>query len=479
MRGQRYNLYEKIADNIAHLVTKGTFRTGDRIPSIRIISRKMKVSVATALEAYRLLEDRGIVEARPQSGYYVRALVPGPVTEAPATKTDAKPTDVSINDIVRRVLRSMVDPGLLQLGPTIPNPELLPVKKLSSILASVVRTRGNQSLSYMVRGYEKLRVQIARRSLLSGCRLAPDDILVTTGCQEAIMLSLRALCRPGDTVIIESPAFFNHLQAIETLGLKVIEIPSNPSDGISLETVAYVLEEMPVKACLLVPNFSNPNGSLMPDEKKKALLHLLYEHDVPLIEDDIYGDLSFSSERPGVVKSFDEKGLVVLCSSFSKTLAPGYRVGWVASSGSFRERIEHQKFVNSFTSATPPQMAIAEFLSNGGYDHHLRRIRRILSRNVESMRSAVGRHFPLGTRVTRPTGAFFLWVEMPERIDALELYEMAVKKGITIAPGLIFSTRNKYRNYIRLNAAVWSQEVERAIAVLGDMAKKLASVPQS
>jgi len=475
MKEPRYNLYEKVADNIALLVAKGTFRPGDRIPSIRIVSKEMRVSIATALEAYRLLEDRGVVEARPQSGYYVRAVVPAPAAAPTASKADVKPTAVSIDDIVYRVLKSMEDPLLLQLGPTIPNPELLPVRKLSGILAATVRARSAQSIAYTVTGYEKLRIQIARRALLAGCRLAPEDILITTGCQEAVTLSLRALCRAGDTVIIESPAFFNHLRAIEALGLNVVEVPSSPVDGISLETLAYVLEETPVKACLLVPNFSNPNGSLMPDAKKEELLRLLYSHNVPLIEDDIYGDLSFSSERPGVVKSYDEKGLVILCSSFSKTLAPGYRVGWAASSKLFREKIEHQKFVNNFASATPPQMAIAEFLSNGGYDHHLRRIRRIMSRNVESMRDAVGSHFPSGTRVTRPAGAFFLWVEMPETVDALKLYEMAVRKGIAIAPGLIFSTKNKYRNHMRLNAAVWSPAVETAIETLGGMAKRLSS----
>lgn len=473
MGEQKHHLYEELADNIAHLVAKGTFRLGDRIPSIRIISRKMKVSVATAIEAYKLLEDRGIVEARPQSGHYVRAIFPVQTTSASKIDVDPRPTTVSIDDVVYQVLKRMGDPNLLQLGPTVPNPELLPVRKLSNILASVVRSKAVQSISYSVNGYEKLRIQIARRAILSGCSFAPDDILVTTGCQEAIMLALQALCRPGDTVMIESPAFFNHLQAMETLGLKVVEIPSSPLDGINLETMAYVLEETPVKACLLVPNFSNPNGSLMSDEKKKELLRILYRHNVPLIEDDIHGDLAFSLERPRVVTSYDKRGLVILCLSFSKTLAPGYRVGWVTSSKLFSQKIERRKFVNSLTSATPPQMAIAEFLANGGYDRHLRRITRILSRNVESMRDAVFKHFVAGTTVTRPEGAYYLWIEMPETIDALTLYEQAILKGTTIAPGLIFSNKNKYRNYIRLNAAVWSDEVEKAVEMLGNVTKGL------
>ena len=473
MKNKEFNLYEKVAADMARLIDQGTFRPGDRIPSIRGLSRQKKVSITTVMEAYRLLEDRELIEARPQSGYYVRRLYQKTPIEPKPTKPENSPTTVSVDELVRMVIRDSRNRNLVPLGAAVPNPENLPVGKLNRILASVVRQKGAQSISYeMPNGFDDLRVQIARRLLSSGCSLNPQEILITSGCQEAVTLSLMAVCRPGDTVAIESPTYFNHLQTLEVLRLKAIEIPTHPRYGISLEALGTVLKKNRIQACLLIPNFSNPLGSLMPDERKQALVKMLAQNDLPLIEDDIYGDLGFSPERPRVVKAFDKKGLVLLCSSFSKTLAPGYRIGWVTP-GRFQTEIERLKSACTIATATAPQMAIAEFLVSGGYDHHLRKIRRIYMRQIWLMTQAVGKFFPPGTKVTRPAGGFVLWVELPEYADARKLYELALKAGITIAPGPIFSVRQGYPNYIRLNAAFWSDKIEKALATLGGLAETM------
>jgi DNA-binding transcriptional MocR family regulator len=469
---KRHHLYEEVADSISHLVEKGTFRVGERIPSIRAVSRQWDVSITTAMEAYRLLEDRGIVEARPQSGYYVRPICPNAILMPAIVKEEMSPVLCCVEKIVDMVFKDSMNPDFIQLGATIPNSELLPVDKLSRCLASSVRRMGNQSVAYSYPGIEKLRTLIAKRATTAGCTLAPDDIIITSGCQEAAYLALRSVCKPGDTVVIESPAYFNHLQVIQNLGLKVVEIPSCPEEGISIDALKFVLEGTRVKACLLVPNFSNPMGSCMPDRNKEALAELLADYEIPLIEDDINGDLCFGQQRPRVVKAFDHKGLVILCSSFSKTLAPGYRVGWITP-GRFRDNIEHQKLIISLSTATPTQMAVADFLANGGYDHHLRKIRRVYARQVSLLTDAVGRYFPATTKVSRPAGGFFLWVEMPEYVDSLLLYERARQNGITIAPGPIFSVRQKFRNFIRLSAAFWSEKTERAVKTLGSLAEQM------
>jgi DNA-binding transcriptional MocR family regulator len=475
MKSKKINLYEQVADTIARLINQGTFQPGDRVPSIRALSRQMHVSIATVMEAYRCLEDRELIEARPQSGYYVRRLYQHTLIE-PAPSTPGKsPTTVSVDELVRMVMQDSRNQNLVPLGAAVPNPENLPVGKLNRILASVVRRKGAQSISYeMSAGFEPLRVQIARRLLSAGCSLNPREILITSGCQEAVTLSLMAICRPGDTVAIESPTYFNHLQTLEVLRLKAIEIPTHPRYGISLEALGVLLKKNRIRACLLIPNFSNPLGSLMPDDRKKALVEMLTHYDVPLIEDDIYGDIGFSQERPRVVKAFDQKGLVLLCSSFSKTLAPGYRIGWV-SPGRFQTEAERLKSACTIATATAPQMAIAEFLTNGGYDHHLRKIRRLYMRQIWLMTQAVSKFFPQGTKVTRPAGGFVLWVELPEYVNSLKLYELSLKAGITIAPGPIFSVRQGYPNYVRLNAAFWSDKIEKAIATLGGFAEGMAS----
>jgi DNA-binding transcriptional MocR family regulator len=471
---EKSKLYENIANQVSSLIDHGAFRPGERIPSVRKLSCQQSVSVTTVLEAYRLLEDRGLIEARPQSGYFVRARFPKMPAEPEISKPVYGPIPVKMGEIVVTVLRDALNPNLPQLGAAVPNSELLPTDKLNRILSAIGRRHRIRSNSYDIPpGCEELRIQVARRVLTAGCTLTPGEIVTTSGCQEALTFALRATCRPGDTVAMESPTFYGLLQAIETAGLRALEIPTHPREGISLEALQKAIEENSIRACF-VSNFNNPLGSCMPDEKKRALVEMLSEYEIPLIEDDIYGDLSFSSERPKVAKAFDKKGLVLLCSSVSKTLAPGYRVGWIAP-GRFQAEVEHLKVVTNIGTATLPQLAIAEFLANGGYDHHLRKVRRIYAQRVILMTQAISKFFPEGTRMTRPSGGLVLWVEFPEYVDSLKLYELALQVGITFAPGPIFSATQRYRNFIRLNAASWSERCEGILFKLGQLAADMGS----
>lgn len=470
-------LYEQIASQVAALVEKGTFRPGDRVPSIRELSRQFRVSLNTVKEAYALLEDRRLIEARPQSGYYVCARLPEPPEEPLVNPPAINPTEVSISRIFRIVMNDLLDPKLAQLGIAFPNPDLLPIDKLNRMLATETRRFRLSSIAYEIPpGCERLRKQIAQRMLVTGCTLRPDQIIITSGCVEAVVLSLRALCRPGDTVAIQSPVYFNFLQVMEDLELKILEIPTSPLNGMSLDALEYVLDNHrgEVKACLVLTNFNNPCGGTMSDNDKQRLVALLDHHGIPLIEDDIYGDLSFSDQRPTVAKAYDRTGNVLLCSSFSKTLAPGYRVGWIAP-GRFQEVIERGKMLANIATSAPPQLAIAEFLANGGYDHHLRSIRRVYARKVAQMADVIGRCFPEGTRVTRPRGGFVLWLEMPEKVDSIRLFDRAHRQGISIAPGPLFSASGKYRNFVRLNAGFYSEKMENVIATLGRLAHELTS----
>lgn len=474
-------LYQTVAQRIAGLIEGGIYGPNDRLPSVRQLSSQMSVSLSTVMEAYRRLEDDGWIEARPQSGYYVRKSSlsrpgnrPGrPALEIPAaSRPSAGPAPVATHDLILRVMRHHNNPALVPLGAAIPNPDLLPIEKLNRAMARATRAAGAAGHLYALPpGLEALRVQIARRLVLSGCTLTPEEIVITSGCQEALNLCLRALCLPGDTVAIESPIYYGVLQAIEMQGLRALEIPTHPNEGIDLDALEHSLAKEPVKACVAIPNYSNPIGSLMSDENKKRLVEMLAERGVPLIEDDLYGDLGFFQPRPRVAKSWDTTGNVLLCSSFSKTLSPGYRVGWVVP-GRLQKQVECQKAVDNLASAMPTQLAIAEFLAGGGYDHHLRKVRRIYARQTAQMAQAVACYFPPGTRVTRPAGGFVLWVELPEEINALQLFEGALRQGISLMPGPMFSAHHSYRNFIRLNSAFWSPNVEQALAKLGEMSRK-------
>jgi len=474
MQSGKSTLYQEVATRITRLIDEGTFRPGERIPSVRGLSRQMGVSLSTVLTAYGVLEDEGLIEARPQSGYYVRIRLPNaagtPVMELPSPAV--VPTPLSIGSISTMLCGDPRNRDLVPLGAAIPKPELLPVDKLTRAFRSVLGRQKRQSVIYdLLPGHKALRMQIARRAVTAGCFLTPDDFVTTQGGMEAVNLCLRAICRSGDTVAVESPTFYGFLQTIEMLGLHALEIPSCPNRGINLDTLRYAIEHNSISACIVVSNFSNPLGSCMLEEDKKNLVELLRDHGIPLIEDDIYGDLSYDDERPVVAKAFDTEGMVLLCSSFSKTIAPGYRVGWIAP-GRFQGQVERLKVVSNIATATPTQLAIAEFLANGGYDHYLRKVRRIYRQQTTSMAQAVAKSFPDGTRVTRPSGGYVLWVELPNSIDSLKLYEEALNAGITIAPGPIFSAKGKYRNCVRLNAGFWSEKIERAVWTLGELASR-------
>jgi DNA-binding transcriptional MocR family regulator len=474
------SLYRQVALRITELIEHGTLRPGERVPSVRRCSEQQNVSIATVMQAYRLLENRGVIEARPQSGYYVRWQRWAAPPEVAMTLPSPKAVTVKANDLVLEVVKSARDPNLVRLGATLPSPELFPTLELTRTMSSLGRRDPIAANSYdPPPGCKALRMQAARRLIEAGCTLSPDDIITTIGATEALNLCLRTVAKPGDVIAIESPTFFGILHIIESLGMKVCEIPTYPREGICLDELAKRLKCCRIRACVFTLNFSNPLGSCMPDEKKQQLVNLLAEHKIPLIEDDIYGNLGFGSPRPKVAKAFDKHGWVMLCDSFTKTLAPGYRVGYVAP-GRFRKQMEFLKYVN--TSATPslPQMAVAEFLQNGGYDHHLRKIRRFYAGQMQRMRDAVAQFFPPGTKMTRPSGGLCLWVELPSGTDSLAVYQRALKAGISIAPGPIFSAKHEYRNFIRLNCGnPWSEKIASAVQTLGKIAAACQGRAQS
>lgn len=471
------HLYQEIARGLIEAIERGALSVGQKTPSVRQMAAQKAVSVSTVLQAYRTLEDGGWIEARPQSGYFVRArLSAPPEPEAPPCDLTTKATEISTCTLVEQVLRATSDHTLLNLSVAVPGPLLLPTRAIERAMAAVLRHNPGSSAHYDIApGCPELRVEIARRAVAAGNAFSPDDILLTSGATEALNLCLRAVTRAGDTVILESPTYFGSLQILESLGLRALELPTHPREGLSLEALEVALESHQVKACLLMPNLSNPLGSTMPDAHKKRLVEMLAAREIPLIEDDTYGDLSFAGARPCTAKSFDQTGNVMLCSTFSKTLGPGLRVGWVAG-GRFQAQLEWLKVTSSMAGASLPPLAVAEFLRGGGYDHYLRRTRKTYAAQLERLSEAVAEHFPAGTCLTRPGGGFLLWAELPAPFDALQLFFDALEEKITIAPGKLFSARDKYPHCLRLSAGVtWNSATERAIQTLGRLAHRQLS----
>ena len=466
-------LYQRIAQQLAEDIRRGVYRPGERVPSVRKMSRQLSVSHATVLQAYANLEDQGMIRARPQSGFYVHQT---PVLTAPTPDIAQveRPKLVTRSSIINQVLSESRREGLIPLGAAVPHVDYLPVRALHQQLAKVTRFHSPRAFSYMFSpGYEPLRRQVAIRMRDAGVVVDSSEIVITHGCVDALQMSLRVLTKPGDLIAAESPTYYGLLQLADLLGLKVIEIPSDPDTGMSLEALQLAAGQWPIKALVLTARLSNPLGVSMPDHRQKQLLSLAARFDIQIVEDDIYGELMFDQGQYKALKSNDRDGRVIYCSSFSKTLSPGVRIGWVIA-GRHQAEIERLQTFSTHSACSVTQMGVAAYLENGGYDRHLRAIRQEYRKNLSAFQLAVQRYFPEGTQMTRPKGNFILWVSLPVRVNTQDLHVRALERGISIAPGLIFSNTEQFNHCIRLNCGLpCNNETERALRTLGQLASEL------
>lgn len=466
--------YIEVAERIETLIEKKVLKVGDKLLSVRALSKEQGISLSTAFQAYYSLESKGLIEARPQSGYYVK-FSREHILDLPKTcevHDDALP--VSVDDMINSVYVDLNNEKLLNFSMGAPAIELLPAAKLNKAVMHVLRESKKSCMNYEhIQGNVLLRKQIARQAFNWGGTPSEDDIVVTAGTVEALSLCIKAITKPGDAIAIESPTYFAIFQVMESHGLKVVEIPTDPITGVDLDYLEKAIPRFDIKACLFVNNFNNPLGSCMPDENKKRLVELLAKKEIPLIEDDIYGELYFGKTRPKTCKTFDKKGLVLHCASFSKSLAPGYRIGW-AIPGRFKEKVLRLKRMHTVSTNTLAQAAIANFLSNGRFELHLRHLRKALYTQSLRYVQAVSDYFPDDTCISRPQGGFTLWIEMNKRINAYKLHKRALKHNIGIAPGQIFSCHGKFENCFRISYGVpWSDKIGQGLQTLGRLMKEM------
>lgn len=468
----RDHLYLEVSDRIETLIEKRALKVGDKLLSVRALSKEQGISLSTAFQAYYHLESKGLIEARPQSGYYVRYSPQHMLSIPMVGKAADEVVPVSIDDMISSVYKDLRSDRLLNFALGSPSHELLPAAKLNKSVVQALRSSTDSCLQYEhVQGNVELRKQIAIQSFNWGGAISEDDVVITAGCMEALSLSLKAITKPGDAVAIESPTYFAIFQVMESLGLKVVEIPTDPATGVDIDGLENAITKFDIRACLFVCNFNNPLGSCMPEEKKKRLVNLISKHDIPLIEDDIYGELYFGKTRPHTCKTYDRKGLVIQCGSFSKSLAPGYRIGWTIP-GKFKERVIRVKRMNNVSTNTLAQSAIAHFLANGRYELHLRHLRKALHTNCMRYTQAITNYFPEETRITRPQGGFALWLEFNKKFDGYKIHKQALKLNIGIAPGQIFSSKGQFSNCFRISFGLpYGDKVDNGLRQLGDLVK--------
>jgi DNA-binding transcriptional MocR family regulator len=470
------HLYMQIAEGIEKMIDEETLRIGDKLPSVRMLSEEYGISPGTAFQAYYHLEAKGLIESRPKSGYYVRFNFRRMPDLPRMADTRPVASEVSVQEMVSTVFDDISSDDLVNFSVAAPPNSLLPTAKLNKSLVYAMRNTRYHGTQYEhIKGNKELRRQLTKLAFNWGGKFSEDDIVVTAGCMEALVMCLKTVTQAGDTVVVETPTYFGILQLAEALGLKVLEIAADPMTGIDPSALEAMIQRFPVKACVFVTNFGNPLGNCIPDEKKAALVELITRYRIPLIEDDIYGELYFGKHRPRTCKTFDKEGWVLYCSSLSKSLVPGYRIGWTIP-GRFAAELSRIKMMHTVSGTTITQAAVAHFLGIGRYEYHLKNLRKALHTQCLRYIQGIMQYFPGDTLVSRPQGGFVLWVELDKKLNAYRLYQEAYRHHISVAPGQLFSAQKQFGNCLRISYAIpWNEEVEQGLKTLGKLIRKMTT----
>lgn len=463
--------YAQMATRLAGLIESGAFKAGQRLPSVRDSAAQEGVAVSTAVQAYRWLEERGQVQARPKAGYFV-----APRKRPIALPMVSKPPAHSL--VVKRPSRTDLFEDSLEgergcsFGGACPRDrDFFDEEPVRVAVSRATRVHRRSLIDYSNGpGELALREAVVRRALHLGCELRAQDVTITSSCIHAVSLCLRAVTQPGDVVALESPTHFGFLDLLESLNLRALEIPTHPRTGLSLPALQLALDTQPVKAMLAVPTLSNPLGAVMPHADKRALVKLLASRGVPLIEDVVFNDLMAADERRKAAKAFDADGWVMVCGSFSKTVAPGIRLGWV-DAGRWRNAVATLKRVHGGATNAVLEHALADLLTQSSYEARMRRISAQMKERLAEARRLIGASFPRGTRISDPPSGYTLWVELPAGSDSLALFHQGAAQGITFGPGALFSATDRFNHCMRLSfAGAWGERERKALRELGRLA---------
>jgi len=467
-------LYENLALELENQIRSGSLRYGERLPSIRAQSDAHGLSPGTVVEAYAWLEERGLIEPRPRSGYFVTApRVDTPTPESDVESVYLPPEDPSPEELIHALRQAIYDPKILPLGIATPAAEFFPNAQVDRILKKVLREEPTTLSDYIYPpGTIAFRRAISSRYRKLHVESEWKDAISTSGATESIGLALRAVANPGDVVLLESPTYFGIIQLVRTMGYGIYEAPLHPTNGLDPEELLRAKRKIGsrLKAAVLVPNHSNPLGLAMSDDRKKELVLAAQKTGITLIEDEVYADLSFADRRPKPLKAFDPDDSVILCGSFSKTISPSVRAGYLLNSR-HHEALFAQKSTVSSGVSTLAEETLALFLKDGFYERHLARVTREYQRLLGLYTSTIIQSFPDGTRVSRPAGGYVLWVQLPGEIDSRLLQRRALEKRINIASGVLFSPQGAFQSCIRMNFAFpFTPQIERGIRTLGALA---------
>jgi DNA-binding transcriptional MocR family regulator len=469
--------YEEVAAKVTGIIKNLRLNAGERVPSVRQVSKELQVSMATVFQAYHLLEAKGLIVSRPRSGYFVNATAKNTLIQKPTGKYIPLPSQVTLNNMIANMIKNVREFGAVNFSIVAPVNEMLPISRISKAVRETLKDVTGDSFQYpLIEGHPRLVKQIVRQTIDWETSLATDDVLVTNGCIEAINFCLDAVAKPGDIILVESPTPYGILQIMERRNLLALEIMTHPDTGLDLDQLALAIEQHKIAACVLTTICNSPIGCGMPRENIISLVQLLSEHNIPLIEDDALGDLSFTHPRPLPAKAYDKTNNILYCASFSKTLGSGFRIGWV-SGGRYHEQLKRFKYISNFFTNGILQDAIGRFLETGLYNAHVKNMKTALQQNMVRYMGSINHYFPDEIKIAEPKGGFSIWLELPAHIDAWELHRRALREGIGICPGQIFSTTSQYDNYIRINyCPIWNTKIDRHLEKLAILIRKYKAI---
>ncbi len=452
------------------MIDSGIYKAEEKLPSIRNLHKENGLSIGTVLQSFNYLLDKGLVISREKSGYFVNHSLGKRLPLPKALPASLSERSVHIDQLLQKLRINGTSRNFVTFANALPDNRLLPFNSIKRAIQQTSRDSSGNYLKLESRiGNQELREEIAKRSFLWKGSTHADELIITNGATEAILCCLKAVTKPGDTVLVQDPCYYGIMQVLEALDLKIATIPSHPETGISVDDVKEACEKLAIKACVLVSNFNNPDGASISTEGKKQLAEFANSHQIPLVEDDIYGELFFKGSRPDTIKAYDTDGWVMYCSSFTKTLVPGFRIGWCAA-GRFTYDVARIKSMHNGSTSNFSQRVVLQLLSSGSYERHLQKLRLELNKNLIRTTSLIEQHFPKGTKVTRPKGGLVIWVELPENINAADFQEKAFQHEVSYAPGELFSSKGDYQHYIRISYCnLWENKVQKALVKLGDL----------
>lgn len=465
--------YRNIADVFENRILEGVYRVGDRLPSTRDVCRAFNVSITTAYHAYAILEQKGLIRAKPQSGYIVLSRPQVLVSHDRALLHDEHESILDLEAIALRILAADTQKSLTPFGSVFADPDLFPIKRLLSLMRTASRRPDHSDFRlHSIAGLADLRREIAKRYARHGYAVSVDEIIVTSGSIDSVNIALSALLRAGDTVAVEDPCFFPTLFSLRRHGLRGVPIPVSPHAGLDLVELERVLATGKVRACVLMSTCQMPMGVSMSNEKKQWLVQLAEKYGVPIIENGAYDEFARPGEYPASCKAFDKSGLVVSCSSFSSSLSPQLRVGWLCA-GRFYKRVLSVKLLTSMTSHWIAQRTAAEFLKYENLDRHMASVRSILGKRMSTGLGELDKWSSLVRQRSDPKGGSIVWLALPSEIDSLALFTRAASEGLSFMPGALFSAGRPRHNEIALNFSFpWTED---ALESLSRLMKLIAS----